>query len=136
MCYPDAEEPYTRFLEALEQFKDDLHRILVNEQPHGEKFDLVKYSDHTSDIEITYVHHKTDTTVKATIGYMMTAEEYQKESVIIETDDYDIDVQIENLDSVASMRKHIHLCREVVHIDKMMMRLEYGDVNDNGVFLF
>jgi len=83
VCYPEAEQPYHEFLEAMDQFKIDIHSILVDNGQFSEVLPDPNYCDYGGDLNFVYVHPQSLDAVKVTIECMMDHTKYGQESVHI-----------------------------------------------------
>ena len=135
MCYPQCEEPFIKFMEALEEFKKDLHSLLVFKQPLRTKYQRV-FNDTSRGRELyVYVQRQPDLLVKVAVYPSMGTEEYLKDPVDIWAEDAILVTQLEELSSVATMRENMEICREIVHEDQVLVKLKYGDLN-SGIVKF
>ena len=128
MCYPDCEEPYKIFLNAYDEFKSDLHRLLVYKQPLRSKYQRVYDNADRGRELFVYVQVGTDSLVKIVVNSMMDAKLYQQDPVDIYAEDAIMLKTLQELDSVEVMRKSMEICRDIVHEDQVLVKLKYGDM--------
>lgn len=127
MCYPEADEPHEKFLESLEQFKKDLHQVLVYSKGMNEKYIKVHENETTTSLWI-YYQRKSLNILKVVVDADTSVDKYNLDPVCIFGEDDKVVATITDLDSVAQIRKYMGEVREIVYQDQVVATLKYGNL--------
>ena len=132
MCYPDANDPYDKFLEAYDQFKKDLHQELIYSKGINEKYIKVHESETAMSLIIFY-QRRTLNILKIVIDNTIEHESYGKDPVVIFAEDAAMQAKLDSLQSVADMRTHMGIVREIVDADRVIVALTYPNISNNSI---
>lgn len=126
MCYPEAEEYLTKFFEAHEKFEKDLHDILIFGMSFKERYIKIYNASPGTKTVSVYLQRSTNNVVKIVINSDMSERQYNKDPVDILAEDVNLLTQLNELDSVKSMRENAAIVREIIYEDQIVVALKYN----------
>jgi hypothetical protein len=122
------DDSMTRWAEAAKQFRADLHEITYFSRDRRNRYQEI-YASHGGDRNIyVYLNMFTHEILRIVIScdYSADSHQNQTESVDILTNDANLKLQIESLDSVREMRESMSVCRKLAYEDTVYATLKYG----------
>jgi len=132
MCYPDANEPYKKFLNAYEQFKKDLHQELIYSKSINEKYIKVHESETAMSL-IIYYQRRTLNILKVVVDNTIDPDRYGKDPVVIFAEDAALQAKLDSLQSVADMRTYMGEVLEIVNADQVIVALTYPNISNTSM---